>query len=190
MGFTVSTAAMFYLPFQTAPPAEPCWQCKAGMRESRECFSTALREQQAVRTCRVCGMRRPSPMSPPARGYSGEHEVRYHVLAPRLGAEEECQAPAGCADHATDQHRPRKPEIMVNGEIGYHRRHNTAEYCPQMIAEGGRRSPRLGRKPLCHVRRHLAAGATAEQCPLHDKADHDYPVVVAEHIPERHRDPQ
>src|SRR5438552_5390205 len=29
MLFTVSTAAMLFLPFQTAPPVEPCRQCKA-----------------------------------------------------------------------------------------------------------------------------------------------------------------
>src|SRR6516162_10328823 len=40
MLFTVSTAAMFYLPSRTAPLVEPCRQCKAGMQECRGSFST------------------------------------------------------------------------------------------------------------------------------------------------------
>jgi len=79
---------------------------------------------------------------------------------------------------------------MVDGEIGDQRRYDTAKDCPQMIAEGARRRPRLGRKTLGHVRRHLAADAAAEERPLQDVADHDHREVVAEHIPERHRDPQ
>src|SRR5713101_1023354 len=58
-----------------------------------------------------------------------------------------------------------------------------------MVTEGARRSPRLGRKPLGHVGRHLTPGAAAEKRSLQDKADHDHCEVVAEHIPEGHRIP-
>ena len=49
---------------------------------------------------------------------SGQHQIGHHFLALRLGAEEQCEAPAGPADDATDQHRDREPQIIVDGEIG------------------------------------------------------------------------
>src|SRR5205823_6029191 len=102
----------------------------------------------------------------------------------------ERKAPADPADDATDQHRNREPEIVVDGEIGNYGRHDAAEDRSQMVTEGARRSPRLGRKPLGHVRWNLATGAAAKKRPLQNVADHDYPVIGTEHVEERHRDPQ
>src|SRR6202048_1762837 len=82
---------------------------------------------------------------------SGDDQIRHHFLAPRLGAEEKSEAPTAAADNAADQHRNREHKLVVPRKIGDARRTETAENRPQVIAEGARRPPHLGWKPLGHV---------------------------------------
>src|SRR6266481_7319595 len=133
------------------------------------------------------GPRRYPPVGECRPDGSGEYQIRHHFLAPRLWAEEKSEAPTAAADNAADQHRNREPKLVVQRKIGDDGRHETAENRPQVIAEGARRRPHLGWKPLGHVGRHVSAGAAAEQGPLRDVADNDYPIVAAEHVSEGDR---
>src|SRR5215469_6440158 len=115
-----------------------------------------------------------------------QNQIRDHFLALGLRTKVQCQAPAAAADQAADQHWDREPEIVGQGEIGYDWWHQSAQYRPDVIAERRRGRPNLGREPFVHVGWYLRAGTAAEQRPLNDIADHDDPIIGAQHIKERY----
>src|SRR5215469_10501461 len=117
---------------------------------------------------------------------SGQNQIRDHLLPLGLRTKVQCQTPTATADQTADQHWDREPEIVGQGEIGYDWWHQSAQYRPDVIAERRRGRPNLGREPFVHVGWYLRAGTAAEQRPLNDIADHDDPIIGAQHIKERY----
>src|SRR6516162_9444513 len=117
---------------------------------------------------------------------SGQNQIRDHFLPLGLRTKVQCQAPAAAADQAANQHRDREPQIVGQGEIGDDRWYQSAQYRPYVIAERRSCRPHLGREPLVHVGWYLRAGTAAEQRALNDIADHDDPIIGAQHIKERY----